>query len=89
MKGSTMKRYSVRLYEGLPSDVRQTINDNFQGFFNDLKAESFGAENGDQAETLIDAMTEYFLCSNPSFRSVVFANACFYRDTGEYAKDCG
>lgn len=79
----------TRMYEGLPSEVRSCVDDAFKSLTTDLKAISYGSEMGDQAEILIDQMTEFFLCSNPSFRSVVFANACYYETTGEYAKDCG
>jgi len=77
------------MYEGLPSEVRGTIDAAFKTLTDDLKALDYGVEMGDQAEMLIDQMAEFWLCSNPSFRSPVYANACFYENTGDYAVGCG
>jgi len=78
-----------RMYEGLPSDIRQVIDCAFTYLSSELKERGYGCDNCDQAEMLIDQLTEFFLNSNPSFRSLVYANACFYENTGEYAKECG
>lgn len=80
---------ALRLYEGLPTDVREAIDTGFNTFFRELRNESYGADNCDEAEKLIDAMVHYFIRSNPSFYSVTYANAAYYNTTGEYAKGCG
>ena len=78
-----------RNYEGLPSDLRAIVDDGFQSIFDRLRAESFGAEACDEAERLVDAITDYVLASNPSFRGVTHAAAIHYNVTGEYTAGCG
>lgn len=85
-KGSVMK---VRMYEGLPSDARASIDQAFKDLTTAFKVDGYGSEMGDQAEMLIDAMTEFWLCSNPSFRPHVYANAHYYENTNQYAEGCG
>lgn len=77
------------MYEGLTHEVRQTIDDAFKSLTDDLKALNYGCGMCDPAEMLIDQMTEYFLCSNPSFRAVTYAAAAHFEATGEYTKGCG
>jgi hypothetical protein len=77
------------MYEGLPIDARASIDAAFEDLTKGLRGMNYGTDNCDHAEHLIDAMTEYFLYSNPAFRSVVYAAACHYEATGEYAEGCG
>lgn len=79
----------IRMYEGLTTELRYIVDQSWKAISDKLKEAGYGADNADPAEKLVDAITDYVLNSNQSFRTVTYAAAAHYEATVEYTKGCG